>query len=166
MESTKEYKIEKSPETRQTEKLLRDYPYMLDDIQKLNEEISETLKRKQESQNTLKAATISDMPKGENTSDLTYQAVEKSIDTYDTHVVFLTNKIRGLFEDRRLIWEAMRNITVDEKKAVDLHYFKGYHFERVGSIMHYTRQRAYQITIAGMIKIKTSLIDAGRIDVN
>jgi predicted DNA-binding protein (UPF0251 family) len=163
MEETKEYKIEKSPETRQTERLLRSYPHMLDDIQKLNEELCRTLEQKNFTQDTLKATKINDMPKSGNLSDSTYEAVEKSIDKHDEHIKYLVAQIEILYSDRKSIREATKILTMEEYRIIDYRYFKGMRLERISGIMHYHRTHCERIIKHGLQKIISALGESNNV---
>ncbi len=137
----------------EAERMLRNYIHSGEDIQKLNTELNQTYQLKTQTQNTLKAATITGMPHSTNTSDLTYKAVEMSIDRHDKHVEFIVGQIQNIYDEKELIHEAIKRLTMEEYRAVDLHYFKNYKPGKVAGIMHYGKTRVYELLKESVSKV-------------
>jgi predicted DNA-binding protein (UPF0251 family) len=137
----------------EAERLLRNYIHSGEDIQKLNTELNQTYQLKIQTQNTLKAAAITGMPHSTNVSDLTYKAVEMSIDRHDKHVEFIVGQIQNIYDEKELIHEAIKRLTMEEYRAVDLHFFKQYKPGKVAGIMHYGKSRVYELLKEGTSKV-------------
>ena len=135
------------------EKILRDYPHYAEEIQKLNAELNQTLQLKLCTQDTLKAQALTGMPSSSGISDVTYNAVEQNIDRHEQHIVYLSNKIKEIYDHKEIIDGLLPKLTMEEYRVVDLHYFKGYKMHRVGYIMHYQKSRCYELKDSAVKKI-------------
>lgn len=138
------------------EKILREYPYFAEEIQKLNEELNQTLKLKLQTQDTLKAQNIDGMPHSTGISDITYKAVEKSIDEHEKHMLYLTNKISEIYRKKKFIEELLPKLTMEEYRVIDLYYFKGYRLRRVAYMMHYSKSSCWRLKCSALEKLGQS----------
>ena len=136
------------------EKILRDYPHYAEEIQKLNTELNQTLQLKLCTQDTLKAQCLSGMPSSGGISDITYKAVEQSIDRHEQHIVYLSNKIKEIYENKEYIDGLLPKLTMEEYRVIDLYYFKGYRLGRVGYVMHYSKTNCWRIKTSALKKME------------
>lgn len=146
----------------EAERLLRNYIHSGEEIQKLNTELNQTYQLKLQTQNTLKATTITGMPHGTNTPDATYQAVEMSIDRHDKHMEYIVGQIQNIYDEKELIHEAIKRLTMEEYRAIDLHFFKQYKPGKVAGIMHYGKTRVYELLKEGTSKVAWHLETADK----
>jgi DNA-directed RNA polymerase specialized sigma subunit len=137
-------------------KMLRDYPGYSEGIQKLNKELNETLQLKLVTQNTLKAQALTGMPHSSGISDITYNAVEKSIDRHEQHINYLCGQIQDIYDKKEFIDNAIKRLTVEEYQVIELYYFKEFKMRRVAYIMHYNKNYVYEILKRAMFKIETT----------
>lgn len=139
--------------TKETIRMLENYCSCGQEIQKLNAELNQTLQMKIQTQNTLKAQCLTGMPHTYGVSDTTYNAVERSIDKHETHIVYLTEQIELEYDIRETINEAVKKLTMEEFRVIDLHYFKHYKIGRLSGIMHYQKTRCYELKESAIKKI-------------
>lgn len=104
------------------EDILKQYPYISEDIQKLQAELNRYIELQQEARNPLKAQTIDGMPHGTGISDKTYEAVEKIIDLYQTEIDKLAVKINALIDRKTRLEKAFAELTEDERRILYLRY--------------------------------------------
>jgi len=138
---------------REAERLLSKYPDCNKEIQELNKELNQTLRLKLETQNTLKAQAMDGMPHSTNISDTTYKAVEQSIDRHDEHMKYLIEQINEQYRIKETVYEAIKRLTMEEYRVIELRYFKGYKVGRVAGVMHYNRSYCSEIISKGISKI-------------
>ena len=68
------------------EDILKQYPFIGDDIRREQATLNDYIQRQQEARETLKAANNDGMPHGYDVADKTYEAVERVIDLYQTKI--------------------------------------------------------------------------------
>jgi DNA-directed RNA polymerase specialized sigma subunit len=136
------------------EKMLREYPHYAQDIQKLNKELNDTLEMKLSTQNTLKAQVLTGMPHDTRISDLTYEAVEQSIDRHEEHIKKLCEQIQEYYSNKEYIDNAIKSLTMEEYRVIDLYYFKGYHLRKVAGIMHYGKSQCWNLRESALKKMQ------------
>lgn len=106
------------------DEILKQYPFIGDDIQKAQKELNRYIELQQEARDPLKAQTLSympHMPEG-NISDQTLQAVEKVIDCYQAKIDEQVKKINELIDRQKWLDKAFADLTEDERRIVYLRY--------------------------------------------
>jgi DNA-directed RNA polymerase specialized sigma subunit len=104
------------------EDILKQYPYICDDIQKAQAELNGYIVLQIEARNTLKGQIIDEMPHGTGISDQTYNAVEKLIDDYQVKIDECVQEINGLLDLKKWMDKAFAALTEDERRILYLRY--------------------------------------------
>lgn len=139
------------------ERILNDYPHIGEIIQDLQKQLNNAVSMQQETRDTLKAAEMTGMPRGTNVSDLTGQAVERTLDKWESRIIYLSDQINYYIDLQKLVDDAVKCLTVDEFRVIDLRYFKGYKMRQVGYKMHFEKTRCYEIHNKAIEKIEIQL---------
>lgn len=139
------------------EVLLRSYPHIPENIQKLNAELNEIISGKNNTYNTLQAAKLSDMPKGERLSNPTYQAVEDIITRFESRIEKIRDDIIYWMDLKESIDKALVALELEEYRVIDLRYFKVYKWERIPHIINYSMRNTYNIHEKAINKISAEL---------
>jgi DNA-directed RNA polymerase specialized sigma subunit len=106
------------------DELLKQYPFIGDDIRREQDKLNEYIQLQQEARDTLKGQTLTDMPHmpDGNISDQTLQAVEKVIDCYQAKIDEQVAKINELIDRQKWLDKAYASLTEDERRIVYLRY--------------------------------------------
>lgn len=102
--------------------ILKHYPFICEDIQKLQAELNRYIQLQQEARNTLRSQNMDGMPHGYDVSDQTYQAVEKMIDMYQAKIDECVAKINELMDRKKWLDKAFAELTEDERRLLYLRY--------------------------------------------
>ena len=104
------------------EDILKQYPFIGDDIRREQATLNDYIQRQQEARETLKAANNDGMPHGYDVADKTYEAVERVIDLYQTKIDEQVAKINELIDRQKWLDKAFAGLTEDERRIVYLRY--------------------------------------------
>lgn len=140
------------------EKKLYDYPHIGEIIQGYTKDLNSAIEDQKDTRDTLKAATITGMPHSTNVSNLTYQAVERTIDKWQEHIEYLLDQINYYMDLKKDVDRAIGLLTVEEYGVIDYRYFKQYKMRRIGYILHYGKTRLYEIHDSAIRKIEFELL--------
>jgi DNA-directed RNA polymerase specialized sigma subunit len=139
------------------DEILKQYPFIGDDIRREQGKLNEYIQLQQEARDTLKAQTLSDMPHmpDGNTSDPTADAVERVIDKYQDKINEQVAKINELIDRQKWLDKAFADLTEDERRIVYLRYNERW---QTWKIMHkmgiLDRRTYYKILDSAKDKIK------------
>jgi DNA-directed RNA polymerase specialized sigma24 family protein len=115
--------------------ILKQYPYIGEDIQKAQAELNRYIQLQQEARNPLKGQELTGMPHSYNVSNTTYNAVEKIIDSYQTEIDRYAAEINELLNLKKWMDKAFAQLTEDERRAINLRYEKGMGIHKIGYTM-------------------------------
>jgi DNA-directed RNA polymerase specialized sigma subunit len=106
------------------DEILKQYPYLMDDIHKEQEKLNQTMSLQQEARDPLQGQIISDAPHvpGGNVSDQTLNAIEKIIDLYQAQIDECVIKINELLDRKKWLDKAYMTLTEDERRILYLRY--------------------------------------------
>jgi DNA-directed RNA polymerase specialized sigma subunit len=104
------------------EDILKQYPFIGDDIRREQATLNDYIQRQQEARETLKAANNDGMPHGHDVADKTYEAVERVVDLYQTKIDEQVAKINELIDRQKWLDKAFADLTEDERRIVYLRY--------------------------------------------
>jgi DNA-directed RNA polymerase specialized sigma subunit len=106
------------------DEILKQYPFLGDDIRREQGKLNEYIQLQQEARDTLKGQTLTDMPHmpDGNTSDPTADAVERVIDKYQDKINEQVAKINELIDRQKWLDKAFAGLTEDERRIVYLRY--------------------------------------------
>lgn len=102
--------------------ILKQYPYIGEDIQKAQKEINRYIELQQEARNPLKGQALTGMPHNSEISDQTYNAVEKIMDLYQSEIDDLSAKVTELFDRKKWLDKAFATLAEDERRLLYLRY--------------------------------------------
>lgn len=104
--------------------ILKQYPYLMDDVRKEQIRLNEYIELQQDARDPLKGQTLSDMPHmpDGNTSDQTYNAIERIIDLYQAEIDSCVAKINELLDRKKWLDKAYETLTEDERRILYLRY--------------------------------------------
>jgi len=120
------------------EEILKQYPFIGDDIRREQGKLNEYIQLQQEARDTLKGQALTDMPhmpEG-NTSDPTADAVERVIDKYQDKINEQVAKINELIDRQKWLDKAFEKLTPEERAVVYLLYDEQYSERRVAKMMY------------------------------
>ncbi len=106
--------------------ILKQYPYICEDIQSAQQELNKYIALQEEARDPLKAQTLTDMPHlpAGNTSDRTYQQVEKIIDRYQTEIDESIKKINNLLDEKKWIDKALNELSRGEYEMIKQYFWE------------------------------------------
>lgn len=104
------------------EDILKQYPFIGDDIRREQATLNDYIQRQQEARETLKAANNDGLPHGYDVADKTYEAVERVIDCYQAKIDEQVAKINELIDRQKWLDKAFASLTEDERRIVYLRY--------------------------------------------
>ena len=104
------------------DEILKQYPFIGDDIRREQAALNDYIQRQQEARETLKAANNDGMPHGYDVVDKTYEAVERVIDCYQAKIDEQVAKINELIDRQKWLDKAYASLTEDERRIVYLRY--------------------------------------------
>jgi hypothetical protein len=132
------------------ENLLYDYTSIPKEIQKYNTELNDAINCKEELNNTMKANTITDMPKGH---DNTYDAIMETILRYDKHISYLSEKIKYLMDQKEFTEKLLVCLEPEEKRIIELRYFQTNCWYVVSMKAHYAESWCKELNKRALIRM-------------
>jgi len=143
------------------DEILKQYPFIGDDIRREQGKLNEYIQLQQEARDTLKGQTLTGMPhmpEG-NIPDQTLQAVEKVIDCYQAKIDEQVKKINELIDRQKWLDKAFADLTEDERRIVYLRYNERWQtwkiMQRMGIL---DRRTFYKILDSAKDKIKRIML--------
>ena len=139
------------------DEILKQYPFIGDDIRREQGKLNEYIQLQQEARDTLKGQTLTDMPHmpDGNISDQTLQAVEKVIDCYQAKIDEQVAKINELIDRQKWLDKAFASLTPEERAVVCLLYNEQYSERRVAKMMYQgSRYKLLKVADEAKRKIK------------
>lgn len=140
------------------EEILKQYPYIGEDIQKAQKEINRYLELQQEARNPLKSQSLTDMPHGYEISDQTYNAICKLLDLYQAEIDKYVSRVNELMDLKKWLDKAFSLLTENERRIVYLKYDAGLSSRKIGDIMHVNKNVILCILEDTLSKIKRIMI--------
>lgn len=139
------------------DEILKQYPFIGDDIRREQGKLNEYIQLQQEARDTLKGQALTDMPhmpEG-NTSDPTADAVERVIDKYQDKINEQVKKINELIDRQKWLDKAFASLTPEERAVVCLLYNEQYSERRVAKMMYQgSRYKLLKVADEAKRKIK------------
>jgi DNA-directed RNA polymerase specialized sigma24 family protein len=133
------------------DEILRQYPYIAEDIQqeqsKLNQFIKLRCEAQEKASNPLKAQAITGMPHGHDINDQTYQAVEKIMDSYQDEINACIHRINELIELKKWLDKAFAGLTEDERRILYLKYDEHWQVWKIMQRMGIMERKTFYKTI-------------------
>lgn len=136
--------------------LLLEYPGINKSVLKLNEDLSIVLKAQLNADGCLQCSIISDMPRGSDTTDKTYNATANLFEHLEEISLELAGmaettkmEIRRLLDIQKNVNYAFLYLTFEEKKIIQLRYFDypapKYNWNKVVTESFYERTHCFRL---------------------
>lgn len=139
------------------ENMLELYPIIPQEVKRLNAELNEFLQTIDINRCTLKANTIDGMPRGTETTDPTYNAVEYITTKMDSYAKKILDTIEEYISIKEGLDKALLILSRDERKVVELRYFDCIRWDWIPAKMHYSRAHCFNIHNRAIKILKTKL---------
>ena len=136
------------------DEILKQYPYIGDDIQKAQKEINRYIELQQEARNPLKGQALTGMPHDSGVSDQTYNAIVKLIDIYQAEIDKYVAEVNGLISLQKWLDKAFAALTEDERRIIYLRYNKYTSINKIAYTMRRSRPNIYKIMDDAKEKIR------------
>ena len=104
------------------EKLLRDYPFISEDIDRLQKEI-EDWQSKKNTMYGIKTAAPTGLPPSGEIQDPTYQTAMEIIDKYQKEIDRLFDRIKTLFDNQMTVKTLLMRLSRNERYVIEARYF-------------------------------------------
>ena len=142
------------------DEILKQYPYITEDIQKYQNELNRYIELQKEARNPLKSQVMTGMPHSSGISDQTFEHVEKIIDLYQKEIDKYVNKINELLELKRKLDKAMLELSEEEKRIIYLRYDRGLSINKIPYMLKWKcgRDKVYKIMGEAQEKIKKIIL--------
>lgn len=137
--------------------ILKQYPYIAEDIQREQAELNKFIQLQQEARNPLRVHAFDGMPHNPGVSDKTYQAVEKIIDEYQTEIDACVEAIRDLLDTKRWMDLAYTRLTEDERRVLLLRYDKNIGIRNTAITMRRGYETVKKLTESAKEKINKTM---------
>lgn len=137
-------------------RLLHEYPYIEDEVKKLNNKLIWIVDSKYSTKVT---SSYSAMPRGNAVTDPVYKAVERVVIRYDREIIEIEEEISVLLKKRNQIDRGLSKLKHDEYKVIALRCFKRMRWREISKRMHYSKSHCHRILVSGIKKLEDDLAD-------
>lgn len=137
-------------------KVLHEYPYIEDEIKKLNNKLNWIVHNKYDIKVT---SSNSIMPKGNMVADPIYQTVERIIIKYDKEIHEIEKEIEMLLDQHRMIEIELKRLDIDECQVIEHRYFKRLGWEELSRKLHYSKRQCHRKHDTALKQLREGLGD-------
>jgi hypothetical protein len=136
------------------ERLLRDYPFISEDIDRLQKEL-EDWQNKKNTMYGIKTAAPTGMPPSGEIQDPTYQTAMEIIDKYQKEIDRLFDRIKTLFDNQMTVNTLLMRLNRNERYVIEARYFNRppVAWGRIARELHYHRVTCNDIKIRALKKM-------------
>jgi RinA family phage transcriptional activator len=137
------------------EKLLRNYPFISEDIDRLQKEI-EDWQNKKNAMYGIKTAAPTGMPPSGEIQDPTYQTAMEIIDKYQKEIDRLFNQITTLFDNQLTVKTLLARLTREERYVIEARYFqkqKPISWSKIAKAICFDKRSCYRIRSRALKKM-------------
>lgn len=127
------------------DEILEDYPYIAEEIQRLNKQLTEYVVSQEETRNTLKAQIITGMPHSSEVCSNVYNAVENVIMNFGKKIQKLADRVNELIDTKEMLDTIIAQLPAEEKRILYYKYDMRYPMKRICFEMKYSRGECYRI---------------------
>lgn len=127
------------------ERLLYEYRDIPERKRELLIKMGETQTFKINTEDTLKAAVYSHVPKVKEIQDSVYQAVQKIIDEFDTHLSYYKNELENINAAEIAMYNALKCLEPSEYEIIINRYIKSRRWEYIALKAHYNRNYCFEV---------------------
>lgn len=141
---------------RRIEIMLYEYPFMNEKIQQLDSQLKDIMLRKNGLYNCLKSAAAKEITiQHTQSSDPTYEIVEKIICKYNAEIQVLAEKITAIIDEKDYIEGRLNLLTPQEHEIIDLRFFQGLQWGVLRRKVRYERAQCFRIYNKAIEKIRS-----------
>jgi hypothetical protein len=133
---------------------LYEYPYIDDEVKKLNNKLRWIISNKYETKVT---ASNSLTPRGKGISDPVYNAVEKIVEKYDIEILEIGEEINALLKWQNELGAELKKLSHDQLQVIELRYFKKMGWDAVSRKMIYSTRQCHRKRDAALKKLRSGL---------
>lgn len=137
------------------ERLLRNYPFISEDIDRLQKEL-EDWQSKKNTMYGIKTAAPTGLPPSGEIQDPTYQTATEIIDKYQKEIDRIFNQITTLFDNQMTVKALLAQLTRDERYIIESRYFRGNDpvvWTKISHILHCDRTTCNRKRIKALFKM-------------
>lgn len=134
--------------------ILKQYPYIGEDIQKAQKEINRYIELQQEARNPLKGQALTGMPHDSGVSDQTYNAIERIMDLYQAEIDKYVAEVNELITLQKWLDKAFTTLTEDERRVLYQKYDQHMAIGKIAYNGRMCRDTIYKILDSAKDKIK------------
>jgi RinA family phage transcriptional activator len=137
------------------ERLLRNYPFISEDIDRLQKEL-EDWQNKKNTMYGIKAAAPTGMPPSGQISDLTFKTATEIIDKYQKEIDRLFNQITTLFDNQLTVKTLLARLTREERYVIEARYFqkqKPISWSKIAKAICFDKRSCYRIRSRALKKM-------------
>lgn len=127
---------------------LKDYPFLNIELHRLQKELNTLIKNKHEAYCTLQSAPLTGIPSGNNISDPVINSIQVLIDRFDRKILYYTNKINTLLDEKALFDKAWFNkevMTNEDRAIIQLKCFEHQSWRNVARTMKYSDRQCQRL---------------------
>lgn len=136
---------------------LKDYPYINDQVLDLQKELNKLIRNKHEAYCTLQAMAITGVP-SENNNNIydVSNTVQILIDRFDRKIIYFTNKINALLDEKALFEKAWfsSNITNEDRTIIQLKSFEHRSWREIAKIVKYSDKQCQRLFDKAILKLQ------------
>jgi RinA family phage transcriptional activator len=136
------------------ERLLRDYPFISEDIDRLQKEL-EDWQNKKNTMYGIKTAAPTGMPPSGQLSDPTYQTATEIIDKYQKEIDRLFDRIKTLFDNQMTVKTLLMRLNRNERYVIEARYFHRppVTWRRIARELCYDKRSCYRFKVEALKKM-------------
>ena len=127
------------------ELLLIEYSNIAERKKELNTMIKEVELLKKNSEDTLRTPLFDGLPHGKTAKDLVFQAVQRILDEYQTHLDYYYSQLKLYVLSEKAMFEALKCLEPHEYNVIYWRYLKGHRWETVAIKTSYSRRQCFVV---------------------
>jgi len=139
---------------------LKDYPYINEEVLSLQKELNQLIRNKHEAYCTLQAIAITGVP-SENTNNIydVSNTVQILIDRFDQKILYYTNKINALLDEKAIFEKAWFNadLTYEDRRIIQLKCFEHRSWRDIAKTVKYSDKQCQRLYDKAVSKIQSEM---------
>lgn len=122
-----------------------EYPFIIEQIGDWEKQLKEKIFAHLDKQDTLKATTLSDMPKGSGNQNQVEELVQKLIDNYVSEIIAINQRLDELNQKRREAESYIIQLTPTDYTIIKLRHFERKSFWDIGRTIHRSKTDTWRL---------------------
>jgi RinA family phage transcriptional activator len=138
------------------EGLLSNYPFISEDIKKLEDELRDLITSRNEFIEVLKAAAPTGMPQSRQLSDPTLQVVITIVDIKNKEINNIYLKLKRLYDEQSTVKTLLAQLTREERYVIEARYFqkqKPISWSKIAKAICFDKRSCYRIRSRALKKM-------------